>query len=212
MRPNSIGNYGIRSADSVGIVAAIAGETIHAVNSTIQIPSGQTSIAVEAIGRGQDGSPGVGLNGGAGGAGGNATLATVAVTPGEVLTINLDSHAELRRGATVLVRAPAGGSVEAGIPEITETGGAAGTPGVQGSGGGGGASGSGGGGTGGDAGGAGGAGAGMIGVGDGNGGAGGSGGAGGNGNAPGGGGGGGAGLVAGAGGIGGAGAMKIIWS
>lgn len=204
------GNYGgVRSAGCVGVAPSIAGEAIYTTGGTVQIPSGKTSIGVEAIGRGADGAAGGGFSGGAGGAGGGAVLSAVVVVPGEILTINLDSNAELRRGATVLIRAPAGGSADAAVPSLTHSGGAAGSAGITGGGGGGGANGS----TGGSAGssGSGGAGGGMTGVGTGNGGNGGTDGNGEPGQAPGGGGGGGTGLSSSLGGAGGAAALKIIW-
>lgn len=124
------------------VVQAIEGGKVYSAPGTFQVPSGRTLLFVTGVGRGQAGSIGGAFpspGSGAGGVGGIAVGANLAVTPGETLTIVLTTHAELKRGATVIFRAPAGGSGAAIIPVVAgstpTTGGAGG--GIAGGGGGG---------------------------------------------------------------------------
>lgn len=132
----SLGNYGLRTST---VTAAGAGSKSYTGAGSFQVPSGKTTLFVAAVGRGQAGvsSPGAG---GAAGAGAKCYSNSFAVTPGELLTIVQTTDAEARRGATVLLRAPAGGSAAAGVGTLEGTGGAGDAGGgLQGGGGGGGA-------------------------------------------------------------------------
>lgn len=125
------------------------GSKFYATSGTFQVPSARSSFLISGVGRGETGAVGnpIGQGGaGAGGKGGNATLGSVALVAGETVTIELGTHAEVKRGATVLFRAPGGGSVAAGVPVSADAGGDGGAGGGSGGGGGGGGGGYGGGG------------------------------------------------------------------
>jgi hypothetical protein len=100
------------------------GDTLkmYASSTTVTVPKWATTAEIEGWGAGGSGSS----SGGAG-AGGTYTMAVVAVTPGDTLTITIDgtSSRVLDSGPTTLMTAPVGGNgsgTSGGAPGSTGTG------------------------------------------------------------------------------------------
>lgn len=123
-----------------------SGEQLFNASGTFLVPTGLTSIGVMAVGSGADATS---SNGG----GGGATVSTnsISVTPGETLTVVIDSagsnkSSRILRGGTVLLQAAAGngstgGSASSSLGEVKYSGGSGGSYRATNYGGGGGAAG-----------------------------------------------------------------------
>lgn len=111
------------------------GYAIFSASGSYVVPAGVSSVIAEATGSGGGGGTSTGADGGGGGGGGELRAGTIAVTPGETLTVTITggSFAKLLRGATVLLQANSGANGANGSGG--GAGGAGGAGGTGGSGG-----------------------------------------------------------------------------
>ena len=109
---SNFGGSGTPAYTANTAVVSVVGQQLMTSSTSFVVPAGVTSISGVAVGKGGSGYSGDGSYCGGGGGGGALSYTNnIAVTPGETLTITIDtSVTKLARGATVLLAAAAGGN------------------------------------------------------------------------------------------------------